>query len=90
MTAIDPASVADPQGRMSDGGRRRARRIRGSRPGWLVYAFLGVVLLTALFPYYWSLLIGSGDAYTIRDPNMSWLPGGNLFANAAAVMTTRR
>jgi cellobiose transport system permease protein len=68
--------------------RRNARttRIRGSRPGFWVYAGLGVVLLSALFPFYWSFLIGSGDSSTINDPNMSWLPGGNFLANAAAVV----
>lgn len=67
--------------------RRRARHIRGSRPGWVVYGVLGVVLLASFFPFYWSFLIGSGDASTIRDPNMSWIPGGNFFANAAAVVS---
>lgn len=60
--------------------------MRGSRPGWFVYAALGAVLLASIFPFYWSLLIGSGDSSTIRDANRSWLPGGNFFANAAAVI----
>lgn len=64
----------------------RTRHVRGSRPGWFVYTALVVVIVASLFPYYWSLLIGSGDSSTIRDPNMSWIPGGNFFANAAAVM----
>lgn len=63
------------------GGRRRI-----GRPGWITYAILAAVALGSLFPFYWSLLIGSGDAYTIRDPDMSWLPGGNFFANAAKVL----
>ena len=88
MTAIDPVPLAIPEELIPDAPKRkRSRHIRGSRPGWFVYGCLGVVLLAAFFPYYWSLLIGSGDASTIRDPNMSWLPGGNFFANAAAVMT---
>lgn len=88
MTAIDPAPLAIPEELIPDAPKRkRSRHIRGSRAGWFVYGSLGVVLLAAFFPYYWSLLIGSGDASTIRDPNMSWLPGGNFFANAAAVMT---
>ena len=63
-----------------------ARRIRGSRPGWIVYGLLAVALGSSIFPYYWSLLIGSGTAGTIRDPNMSWIPGGNLVANVLAVV----
>lgn len=70
----------------ADRRRNRATKIRGYRAGFWVYAGLGAVLLSAIFPYYWSLLIGSGDASTISDPNMSWIPGGNFFANAAAVM----
>lgn len=70
----------------ADRRRNRTTKIRGHRAGFWVYAGLGVVLLSAVFPYYWSLLIGSGDASTISDPNLSWIPGGNFFANAAAVM----
>jgi cellobiose transport system permease protein len=85
VTAQPPLHVQD-DAVPAEEKRRRPRRIRGSRPGWFVYAALGVVLLAAFFPYYWSFLIGSGDSGTIRDPNMSWLPGGNFFANAAKVM----
>lgn len=69
-------------------GRRahRTTRIRGYRAGFWVYAGLGAVLLAAVFPFYWSFLIGSGDASTLNDPNMSWIPGGNFFANAASVL----
>ncbi|MFF5625123.1 carbohydrate ABC transporter permease [Microbacterium sp. NPDC012755] len=67
-------------------GAGRTRRIRGSRPGWFVYGALGVVLLSSLFPFYWSFLIGSGDAYTLRDPNRSWIPGGNFIQNALEVV----
>ena len=44
------------------------------------------MLVASVFPFYWSLLIGSGDSSTIRDANRSWLPGGNFFANAASVI----
>ncbi|WP_127473697.1 carbohydrate ABC transporter permease [Microbacterium sulfonylureivorans] len=70
----------------SDRKRNRTTKIRGFRPGFWVYAGLGVVLLSAVFPYYWSFLIGSGDASTINDPNMSWIPGGNFIANASSVV----
>ena len=68
--------------------RRRVKstRIRGSRPGFLVYAALGTLLIASAFPFYWSFLIGSGDASTLRDPTFSWLPGGNFLANAASVV----
>ncbi|KRA25093.1 sugar ABC transporter permease [Microbacterium sp. Root61] len=81
-----PLHVQDDQIPAEEKRRRRPRHIRGSRPGWFVYSSLAVVLIAAVFPFYWSLLIGSGDAGTIRDPNMSWLPGGNFFDNAAKVI----
>lgn len=73
------------------GTRRRVRRLApkglpGSRPRWYIYGMLGIVLASAAFPFYWSILIGSGNSFTIRDPNMSWLPGGNFWANAATVV----
>ncbi|WP_295853965.1 carbohydrate ABC transporter permease [uncultured Microbacterium sp.] len=86
MTAVTPAPVPVIDRNLPARGRRRPRAVRGSRPGWFVYAALGAVLLASVFPFYWSLLIGSGDASTVRDPNMSWIPGGNFLANAAAVM----
>jgi len=66
---------------------RRRRVVKGSRPGWFVYTSLAVFLGASLFPFYWTLLIGSGDATTIRDPEMSWIPGGNFIDNALAVMS---
>jgi cellobiose transport system permease protein len=84
MSVIDTSPVtaaADPTP-----ARRRPRAVRGSRPGWFVYASLGVVLLAAVVPYYWALLIGSGDSSTIRNTDLSWIPGGNFFTNAAAVL----
>jgi len=88
MTAVEPIPVA-PRDEFPPEERkpRRRRGIRGQRPGWVTYAVLGVFLLGCFFPYYWSILIGSGDSSTIRDPNMSWIPGGNFFANAAAVVS---
>jgi cellobiose transport system permease protein len=56
------------------------------RPGFLVYGILAAVLVAAVFPLYWSLLIGSGDAGTINDPALSWIPGGNFLANATKVL----
>ncbi|WP_396667377.1 carbohydrate ABC transporter permease [Microbacterium sp. R86528] len=66
--------------------KNRARKIRGMRPGFWVYAGLGVVVVSAIFPYYWSFLIGSGDASTINNPNLSWWPGGNFIDNAMSVV----
>ena len=64
----------------------RTVRIRGARPGFWVYAGLAVVLVASVFPLYFSFLIGSGDATTLRDPGRSWIPGGNFVSNALSVM----
>ncbi|MGN7970921.1 carbohydrate ABC transporter permease [Microbacterium sp. 22296] len=86
MTAVNAAPVPIVERDAPSPARRRPRPVRGSRPGWIVYASLGAVLLASVFPFYWSLLIGSGDSSTIRDANRSWIPGGNFLANAAAVI----
>lgn len=84
MTATETELVTVPQRRRAAGA---VRRIRGYRPGFWTYATLGVVLLASVFPFYWAFLVGSGDAATLRDPEVSWIPGGNFFSNAAKVMS---
>jgi len=87
MTVLNPPPLAIAEENIPNATKRRRRTVvRGSRPGWFVYSALAIVLGSAIFPFYWSFLIGSGDASTIRDPNMSWLPGGNFLANAASVI----
>jgi cellobiose transport system permease protein len=66
--------------------RRKANAAATNKPGILGYAFLVIVILLALFPLYWSLLIGSGDSTTINKQDIDWLPGGNFLQNAAAVV----
>lgn len=84
--ATGPATGSGPGARSGDRRVKRPRAVRGTRPGWIVYGLLGIVILGSVFPFYWSFLIGSGDSYTIRDPHMSWIPGGNFWSNALAVM----
>ncbi|MFF2631249.1 carbohydrate ABC transporter permease [Microbacterium sp. NPDC058021] len=64
----------------------KAIRIRGARPGFWAYAALGVVFLSAVFPLYWSFIIGSGDSTTLRG-DFPWIPAGNFIDNAVSVMT---
>jgi cellobiose transport system permease protein len=65
--------------------RNRTRRIRGTRAGFWTYAILTVVFLGGAFPLYWSFIIGSGDASSLRRP-FTWVPGGNFWTNAIAVV----
>ncbi|WP_291377484.1 carbohydrate ABC transporter permease [Demequina sp.] len=62
--------------------RRTRTSIGTGRPTPFVYAMLAVVLVGSMFPFYWSFLIGSGDASTIYSQNLSWWPGGNFLSNA--------
>jgi cellobiose transport system permease protein len=66
--------------------RRKAKTDATNRPGILGYTFLTIVILGALFPLYWSFLIGSGDSSTITKQDIDWLPGGNFLKNAASVI----
>ncbi len=66
--------------------KRFGSRIGVERPGWFVYTSLVVVIVASLFPLYWSLLIGAGEHSMIRDPNLSWIPGGNFWDNALEVI----
>ena len=90
MTGITTPQLAVVEEGIPNAGARRRRerttRIRGVRASYWVYIGLGVVVVSAIFPYYWSFLIGSGDASTINNPNMSWLPGGNFIDNALKVI----
>lgn len=89
MSSIETPPLATPEVLIEDApeqkkGRKRIRSF--DRPRWYIYGILAAILLGFLFPFYWSMLIGSKDAYAIRDPNMSWWLGGNLFKNMAAVV----
>lgn len=62
----------------------KTTHIRGNRAGFRVYAILVVVFVSAAFPLYWSFVIGSGDASSLRE--RPWWPGGNFIDNALQVM----
>ncbi len=62
----------------------KTRHIRGSRPGFGVYAVLVTVFVSAAFPLYWSFIIGSGDSSSLRE--RPWWPGGNFLENALTVI----
>ena len=70
----------------ADGPRRRRRSRVSNRPGFWIYAFLALVVVLSIFPLYWSFLIGSGDAQTVRDPDRSWFPGPNFLDNSTSVV----
>jgi cellobiose transport system permease protein len=71
--------------RMSTRRRQRTIQIRGNRPGVWTYMGLTVVFVSAAFPLWWSFVIGSGDASSLRE--RPWWPGGNFIDNALSVVT---
>jgi cellobiose transport system permease protein len=71
--------------RVSPRRRQRTIQIRGNRPGVWTYAGLTVVFVSAAFPLWWSFVIGSGDASSLRE--RPWWPGGNFIDNALAVVS---
>lgn len=88
MSAPRTASPRTPIPRTSSPRMRRRRRggALTRRPGWVVYGILSAVLLASAFPFYWSFLIGSGDATTVNSPEISLIPGGNFIDNALSVV----
>lgn len=71
--------------RVSTRRRQRTIHIRGSRPGVRTYVVLTAVFVSAAFPLWWSFVIGSGDASSLRE--RPWWPGGNFIDNALAVVS---
>jgi cellobiose transport system permease protein len=87
MSTTPPIAIVEesiPNDRQRRRGERTTR-IRGNRPGFVVYAVLAVVFISAAFPLWWSFIIGSGDASSLRE--RPWWPGGNFIANALAVVS---
>ncbi len=69
--------------------RRRGRaKVPGTRPGWVTYSIMGVVLILSAYPLYYAFLLGSSDAQTIaQNPLPSLLPRGNFGANVQRVIS---
>lgn len=65
-------------------GKATTTQIKGNRPGFWVYAGLLVVFAGAAFPLWWSFIIGSGDATSLRT--RPWWPSGNFIENAIEVV----
>lgn len=90
-----PASAlgAAPVGAASPSATRRnalARAVLNQRPGFVAYGVLMAVLLGALLPLYWAILVASGDSSSVNNPSLPWWPGGNFFENALKVLQNDR
>jgi cellobiose transport system permease protein len=85
MTAMkqEAAEEAPAKKAPTASNRRRHATVatKESRPGWIGYSFLTLVLVAAVYPLYWSLMIASGDETTIVKRQVLAAPGPNLLAN---------
>ena len=66
--------------------KHKARGAIGLKPGWAGYAFLGLVMLAAIYPLYWTFTIASGDLSTITKREVLGIPGPNFIDNALEVV----
>jgi len=66
--------------------RRRSKSAAGSRPSWVTYALLAVVILVSVLPLYYTLLLASStSAEVAQSPIPSWIPGGHLVDNLVRI-----
>ena len=79
------AASVSPRLRVPPGRRRAAARL-GRSPGFTGYALLTIVVLIGLIPIYYLVVVAAGDASTAQDPNMSWIPGPNLWTNIEHIL----
>jgi cellobiose transport system permease protein len=63
----------------------KTRVTERARQRTITYVGLTVVFVSAAFPLWWSFIIGSGDASSLRE--RPWWPGGNFIDNALAVVS---
>ena len=70
-------------------GRGRTKSAAGSRPGWLTYTILALVMMVSAYPLYYSFLLGSSDSVTIaQNPIPSLIPDGNFLENVQRVVSS--
>jgi cellobiose transport system permease protein len=70
--------------------KRKRSKARGQaqQAGWLSYTILGIVMLVAIYPLYWTFMIASGDATTITRRPFLTLPGPNFIENVLRVVNS--
>lgn len=90
MSSVAVTAQTAGEGAAKAAARRRNQKASGSATrsaGWIVYVLLGIVLLIAVFPLYYTLLLGSSDPVAIsQNPVPQWLPDLSLFTQFATVI----
>jgi cellobiose transport system permease protein len=68
--------------------RRPRRKGQYDRPGFLTYGLLTAFFVGAVFPLWWTFVIGSRQASDINLVPVAVIPGPNFFANVVKVFET--
>ncbi|HWR86387.1 MAG TPA: carbohydrate ABC transporter permease [Rhodoglobus sp.] len=88
MTTTTEARSIAPSLIVTDGSTPRRARRSYDRPGFLTYALLTAFFVGAVFPLWWSFVIGSRQASDINLVPPAVVPGPNFIANAIKVFET--
>ncbi|GAA1858505.1 carbohydrate ABC transporter permease [Myceligenerans crystallogenes] len=97
MSSVAAAGQIAGKGAAKAAARKRARAqqhgtgsaVRGG--GWITYGLLGLVLLVAAFPLYYTLLLGSSDQQTISQTAVpQWLPDLSILSQFANVVSNNQ
>jgi cellobiose transport system permease protein len=86
MAILSPPRA--PQTPAGNTGRRRKFRLRGRRPGRLVYLGLLALVFFSAFPFYYSVVVASQDNSVLGQVPPPLLPGRNLITNIARAFDT--
>jgi cellobiose transport system permease protein len=68
--------------------RVRLRRGVARRPGLITYSILTIVVISSIYPLWWSFVVGSRTPAALSAGWPPILPGGNFWSNASEVFTT--
>lgn len=83
MSSIPVIHQSAGKGAAKAAAKRRRKSEAGGlnrRPGWVTYLILGITVLVAIFPIYYTAVLGSSDQQAIsRNPMPQWFPDLTLF-----------
>ncbi|MBD8080223.1 ABC transporter permease subunit [Cellulosimicrobium arenosum] len=92
MTSVPVIAQTAGPGAAHAAARRRRRRSTGGysrRPGWVTYTFLGITLLLAIFPLYYTLVLGSSTPEEIsRNALPQLFPDMSLFERFSDIINS--
>ncbi len=92
MSSIPVIHQSAGKGAAKAAAKRRRKSEAGGlnrRPGWVTYLILGVTVLLAIFPIYYTAVLGSSDQQSIsRNPMPQWFPDLTLFDKFAEIINS--